>query len=99
MLPEKAGPINKLKGTDPCRPFIVQMIPHTNLIFIVADKMCPCFSNKISITPTKVDYGATNETSYCEKLKYNILRRKPTHCINYHAEVKSRGFRDQCYDF
>lgn len=63
------------------------MIPHTNLIFIVADKMCPCFSNKISIVPNKVDYGATNETSYCEKLKYNILRRKPTHCINYHAEV------------
>jgi hypothetical protein len=63
------------------------MIPHTNLIFVVADKMCPCFSNKVSIVPTKVDYGATNETSYCEKLKYNILRRKPTHCVNYHAEV------------
>ncbi len=34
--------------------------------------------------PTKHEYG--NETAYCERLKYNIYRRKPTDCFNYHAE-------------
>ena len=69
------------------RPFSVNMIPHTNLIMIVADKTCPCFSRKISIEPTKVEYGPANETAYCERLKYNIYRRKPMHCMNYHPEV------------
>ena len=69
------------------RPFSVNLIPHTNLIMIVADKMCPCFSTKISIEPTKVEYGPANETAYCERLKYSIYRRMPSHCLNYHAEV------------
>ena len=60
------------------RPFGVQLIPHTNMVLIVADKMCPCFATKISIEPTKVEYGPTNETAYCDRLKYNIYRKKPT---------------------
>ena len=40
----------------------------------------------ISITPTKIEYGAANETGYCDKLKYNIYRSKPKSCLNYHAE-------------
>ena len=52
-----------------CRPFSVTQIPHTNLVLIVADKMCPCFATKISIEPTKVEYGPTNETAYCDRLK------------------------------
>jgi hypothetical protein len=68
------------------RPFAVQLIPHTNLILIVTDKLCPCFSTKISIEPRKVDYGPSNGTDYCERLKYNIFRRKPTKCFSYHPE-------------
>ena len=40
----------------------------------MADKLCPCFATKISIEPTKVEYGPTNETAYCDRLKYNIYR-------------------------
>ena len=40
----------------------------------------------ISITPTKIEYGMANETAYCDKLKYNIYRRRPKHCMSYHAE-------------
>jgi hypothetical protein len=68
------------------RPFSVQMIPHTNLIMIVADTTCPCVNKVISITPTKIEYGMANETAYCDKLKYNIYRRRPKHCMSYHAE-------------
>ena len=35
----------------------------------MADKLCPCFATKISIEPTKVEYGPTNETAYCDRLK------------------------------
>jgi len=80
------GKLSNCHESECERPFSVTMIPHTNMILIVADRLCPCFSNKISIEPKKIEYGAANETAYCEKLKYNIYRRKPTKCINYHAE-------------
>eukprot|EP00094_Tigriopus_californicus_P005874 TCALIF_05660-PB protein Name:"Similar to Cacna2d3 Voltage-dependent calcium channel subunit alpha-2/delta-3 (Rattus norvegicus)" AED:0.25 eAED:0.25 QI:0/0.5/0.53/0.92/0.58/0.61/13/1066/709 len=80
------GKLSNCHESDCERPFSVQLIPHTNLVLIVADKLCPCFSTKISIEPTKVEYGPVNETAYCERLKYNIHRRKPTHCYNYHPE-------------
>ena len=36
------------------RPFTVSLIPHTNLILVVADTTCPCYSAKITVNPTKV---------------------------------------------
>ena len=81
------GKLSYCHSSDCERPFSVNMIPHTNLIMIIADKTCPCFKTKISIEPTKVEYGPSNETDYCERLKYNIYRRKPMHCMNYHPEV------------
>ena len=36
------------------RPFSVTLIPNTNLVLVVADKMCPCYSARISVTATKV---------------------------------------------
>jgi len=94
------GKLSNCHESECERPFSVQLIPHTNLILIVADKLCPCFSTKISINPDEVTYGGpnsgseswgdaspiTNSTEYCKKLKYNIFRRKPTHCYNYHPE-------------
>ena len=80
------GQLSNCHESDCERPFSVQLIPHTNLVLIVADKLCPCFSTKISIEPVKVEYGPANETAYCERLKYNIYRRKPVHCFHYHPE-------------
>ena len=69
------------------RPFSVTLIPNTNLVLIVADKMCPCYSARISVNPTKVDYGPKNETTYCEKLKTNLYRQKPRPSVFYHPQV------------
>merc|ERR1739844_649144 len=80
------GKLTNCHSTECERPFSVNLIPHTNLILIVADKTCPCFSTKISIEPTKVEYGPANETAYCERLKYSIYRKMPSHCLNYHPE-------------
>jgi len=68
------------------RPFSVTLIPNTNLVLIVADKMCPCYSARISVNPTKVDYGPKNETTYCEKLKTNLYRQKPSPNVFYHPQ-------------
>ena len=72
------------------RPFSVTLIPNTNLVLIVADKMCPCYSARISVNPTKVDYGPKNETTYCEKLKTNLYRQKPRPSVFYHPQVNTR---------
>ena len=61
------------------------MIPHTNLILIVADKLCPCYS-KVSIEPQEVKYGA-NGTESCMRMKYNIFRKRPLPCFRSHKEV------------
>merc|ERR1712128_233692 len=68
------------------RPFSVTLIPNTNLVLIVADKMCPCYSARISVNPTKVDYGPKNETTYGEKLKTNLYRQKPRPSVFYHPQ-------------
>ena len=39
------GKLSHCSNTNGCeRPFSVQMIPHTNLIMIVADTNCPCLN-------------------------------------------------------
>jgi len=63
------------------RPFSVALVPNTNLVLVVADKMCPCYSAGISVAPTKVAYGPGN---YCEKLKSNLYRQKTFPCMFYH---------------
>jgi hypothetical protein len=35
----------------------------------------------------QVDYGPANETTYCEKLKTNLYRKKPHQCVHYHPQV------------
>ena len=54
---------------------------------IIADKTCPCFSTKISIEPSQVEYEADDETSYCERLQTSIYRKKPTRCMDSHPQV------------
>ena len=57
---------------------------------IVADKLCPCYTTKVSIKPTMVEYeGPGNNAEYCRKLKYNVYRRKPDVCLPYHPEVNA----------
>jgi len=70
------------------RPFAVTLIPNTNLVLVVADKMCPCYSARISVNPSKVNYGPKNESAgnYCEKLKTNLYRKKPMPCVHYHPQ-------------
>merc|ERR1711962_473954 len=85
------GILRNCHESDCERPFSVTLIPNTNLVLVVADKMCPCFSARISVAPTKVEYndGSRNETggnNYCEKLKTNLYRKKPMPCVHYHPQ-------------
>lgn len=40
------------------RPFSVQKIPHSNLILLVVDTLCPCGSKQLDIEPQEVPGGA-----------------------------------------
>lgn len=70
----------------PCRPFSVQKIPHSNLILLVVDTMCPCGSKQLSIIPQEVNYESKNG-GCLHKPKDSLYRRRPPKCINYHPEV------------
>jgi hypothetical protein len=39
------------------RPFSVQKIPHSNLILLVVDTLCPCGSKQLDIEPIEANGG------------------------------------------
>ncbi|RZC42869.1 Ankyrin repeat domain containing protein [Asbolus verrucosus] len=67
------------------RPFSVQKIPHSNLILLVVDTLCPCGSKQFSITPQELIYD-TGNGGCLHKPKDSLYRRRPPKCINYHPE-------------
>lgn len=68
LQPERlnaSGQNNPLKGkltnchSSGCeRPFSVQKIPHSNLILLVVDTLCPCGSKQLDIEPMEVPGGS-----------------------------------------
>ncbi|XP_066903805.1 voltage-dependent calcium channel subunit alpha-2/delta-4 isoform X1 [Halyomorpha halys] len=85
-----SGMNNPLKGkltnchvTGCERPFSVQKIPHSNLILLVVDTLCPCGSKQLSITPQEMEPEGGD--SHCNG-EHNFHRRRPSKCINYHPE-------------
>ncbi|XP_068916556.1 voltage-dependent calcium channel subunit alpha-2/delta-3 isoform X1 [Tenebrio molitor] len=67
------------------RPFSVQKIPHSNLILLVVDTLCPCGSKQFSIAPQELIYD-TGNGGCLHKPKDSLYRRRPPKCINYHPE-------------
>ncbi|KAJ8982828.1 hypothetical protein NQ317_010449 [Molorchus minor] len=87
-----SGQNNPLKGkltnchiTGCERPFSVQKIPHSNLILLVVDTMCPCGSKQLSIIPQEVNYELRNG-GCLHKPKDSLYRKRLPKCINYHPE-------------
>ncbi|XP_073999423.1 voltage-dependent calcium channel subunit stolid isoform X2 [Rhodnius prolixus] len=86
-----SGLFNPLKGkltnchvTGCERPFSVQKIPHSNLILLVVDTLCPCGSKQLSITAQEV-LGDEKGVD-CRPPQLGYYRRRPPKCINYHPE-------------
>merc|ERR1711962_1418802 len=71
------------------RPFSVTLVPNTNLVLVVADKMRPCYSARISVAPTKVAYGPKNESAgnFCDCQSRQSLHM----CINMASCVQMRA--------
>lgn len=71
----------------------MQKIPHSNLILLVVDTLCPCGSKQLSIEPQEVRM-ATDESGQpvynCQD--QNMFRRRTGKCINYHPEVSFDNF-------
>ncbi|KAK9758435.1 VWA N-terminal [Popillia japonica] len=96
LQPDKlnaSGQNNPLKGkltnchvTGCERPFSVQKVPHSNLILLVVDTLCPCGSKQLSINPQEITYDNNANGGCLHKPKDSLYRRRPPKCINYHPE-------------
>lgn len=65
LQPDRLNSSTPLKGkltnchSSGCeRPFSVQKIPHSNLILLVVDTLCPCGSKQLDTGPQEVTTGA-----------------------------------------
>ncbi|XP_017472121.1 PREDICTED: voltage-dependent calcium channel subunit alpha-2/delta-4 isoform X2 [Rhagoletis zephyria] len=95
LQPERlnqGGQNNPLKGkltnchVSGCeRPFSVQKIPHSNLILLVVDTLCPCGSKQLDIEPLE-ESGTIGACSARRQSQESAKRRRPKKCINYHPE-------------
>ncbi|EDW51852.1 GM14254 [Drosophila sechellia] len=95
LQPERlnqGGQNNPLKGkltnchVSGCeRPFSVQKIPHSNLILLVVDTLCPCGSKQLDIEPLE-EAGVIGACSTRRQGQEQESRRRPKKCINYHPE-------------
>ncbi|XP_066248277.1 voltage-dependent calcium channel subunit alpha-2/delta-3 [Euwallacea similis] len=88
-----SGQSNPLKGkltnchvTGCERPFSVQKIPHSNLILLAVDTLCPCGSKQLSIMPQELAYESKEPSGCIHRPRANLYRKKPPKCINYHPE-------------
>ncbi|KRJ98676.1 voltage-dependent calcium channel subunit alpha-2/delta-3 isoform X1 [Drosophila yakuba] len=88
----QGGQNNPLKGkltnchVSGCeRPFSVQKIPHSNLILLVVDTLCPCGSKQLDIEPLE-EAGVIGACSTRRQGQEQESRRRPKKCINYHPE-------------
>lgn len=64
LQPERLNSSTPLKGkltnchSSGCeRPFSVQKVPHSNLILLVVDTLCPCGSKQLDIGPQEPTVG------------------------------------------
>lgn len=67
------------------RPFSVQKIPHSNLILLVVDTLCPCGSKQLDIEPLEVP-GGSGACGTRRLARERLSRKRPANCINYHPE-------------
>ncbi|RVE51074.1 hypothetical protein evm_004217 [Chilo suppressalis] len=63
------------------RPFSVQKIPHSNLILLVVDTLCPCGAKRLDVRPREAAPRAA-----CRRAPPRAHRRRPRHCLSYHPE-------------
>lgn len=75
--------IFEIKVNFVCRPFSVQKIPHSNLILLVVDTLCPCGAKRLDVRAREAPARAP-----CRRLAAHH-RRRPAHCGSYHPEVSS----------
>ncbi|XP_063616501.1 voltage-dependent calcium channel subunit alpha-2/delta-3 [Cydia splendana] len=63
------------------RPFSVQKIPHSNLILLVVDTLCPCGAKRLDVRAREAP-----PRTVCRRHPAHATRRRPRHCVSYHPE-------------
>lgn len=60
----------------------MQKIPHSNLILLVVDTLCPCGAKRLDVRPREAP-----PRTVCRRPPSHRHRRRPRSCISYHPEV------------
>lgn len=88
LQPERLNTSTPLKGkltnchSSGCeRPFSVQKIPHSNLILLVVDKLCPCGSKKLDIDAQEVPGGTGKICFYPHMCSINAIKTCTLRCL------------------
>ncbi|CAH0727477.1 unnamed protein product, partial [Brenthis ino] len=63
------------------RPFSVQKIPHSNLILLVVDTLCPCGAKRLDVRAREAGVRTA-----CRRAPRALPRRRPPACVSYHPE-------------
>ncbi|XP_023946898.1 voltage-dependent calcium channel subunit alpha-2/delta-4 isoform X1 [Bicyclus anynana] len=63
------------------RPFSVQKIPHSNLILLVVDTLCPCGAKRLDVRAREAGVRTA-----CRRPARALPRRRPPACVSYHPE-------------
>lgn len=71
------------------RPFVAHSIPHSNLLLLVVDALCPQVEHEVTLIPQEVLY---NSSLSCYKVgsSWDLNRKKPRSCFNHHPKVDIR---------
>nr|XP_032828373.1 voltage-dependent calcium channel subunit alpha-2/delta-3-like isoform X1 [Petromyzon marinus] len=66
------------------RMFVIQQVPGSNLLLLVVDTECRCDNMfRMGLHPVEIKQ---NESSRCERLRSQKLRRRPDQCYAFHSE-------------
>ncbi|XP_034237810.1 voltage-dependent calcium channel subunit alpha-2/delta-3 isoform X4 [Thrips palmi] len=69
------------------RPFVAHSIPHSNLLLLVVDALCPQVEHEVTLIPQEVLY---NSSLSCFKVgsSWDLNRKKPRSCFNHHPKER-----------
>nr|XP_040018762.1 voltage-dependent calcium channel subunit alpha-2/delta-4 isoform X3 [Gasterosteus aculeatus aculeatus] len=69
--------------------FVVQQIPDSNLVMVVAQADCDCSRQygAIPLEPKEIKYNATVK---CNRMKSQKVRRRPQSCHDYHPKENAK---------
>lgn len=74
------------------RPFVAHSVPHSNLLLLVVDALCPqeepLHQHEVTLTPEEVIYNISLSCFKTSPGLWDLNRKRPRTCFNHHQKVR-----------